>query len=112
MFEYKFMPAPRQVRRGVTMVNDASALTRTLDSEINLVAGSGWEFLRTEKMPVKERWFLLAVTRQRDFMIFRRPLAPAEIPPMPEAPAATVRPRRVRPRRAAPVERPGGIALA
>lgn len=112
MFEYKFMPAPKQVRKGTAVVNDAHALTRRLDSEINLVTGSGWEFVRAEKVPVKERWLFIPVTRQRDYLIFRRPISAAEEPRIPEAVTPLVRPRRVRPRRVVPNERPGDIVVA
>lgn len=96
MYEYKFLPAPAQVRRGASTRNGADALTRRLDSEINLVAGLGWEFLRTERMPVKGRWLFLPVTRQRDYLIFRRPLSAAERPHIPDPAVPAVRPRRVR----------------
>lgn len=112
MFEYKFLPAPKQVKRGAAMQNAPDALTRTLDSEINLVAGSGWEFVGTDRIPVKGRWLFLPVTRQKDFLIFRRPLGEAEKPHIPDtAAAAPVRPRRVRRRVGTATERPP-VALA
>jgi hypothetical protein len=112
MYEYKFLPAPAQVQKGASTLNGADGLTRTLDSEINLVAGSGWEFLRTERMPVKGRWLFLPVTRQRDYLIFRRPLSEAERPHIPQTDAPAVRPRRVQTQGAPGRTRPGDTALA
>ncbi len=107
MYEYKFLPAPKQVKRGELTLNDSDALTRTLDSEINLVVGIGWEFLRTERVPVRRRWLFLPLTRQQDFLIFRRPLTEAETPYIPETPCApSVRPRRVQLRGSAATARP------
>lgn len=114
MFEYKFVPTPKQVRRGGETLNGPDALTRTLDSEIKMILGTGWDFVRTERLPVKGTWFFLPVTRQQDFMVFRRPVAEAERPVVPQPVAALadvgVRPRRVQARGHA-TSRPGG-ALA
>lgn len=113
MFEYKFVPTPKQVRRGGETLNGPDALTRTLDSEIKMILGTGWDFVRTERLPVKGKWFFLPVTRQQDFMVFRRPVAEAErpvVPPMAALADAGVRPRRVHARGHA-TSRPGG-ALA
>lgn len=111
MFEYKFVAAPKQVRLGGMMRNGPEALTRTLDSEIKTISGTGWEFVRTEILPVTGRWFLLPVTRRQPFMVFRRLLASEERPPVPEMPTSTVpnvRPRRVAPNRAS-TARPGAL---
>lgn len=114
MFEYKFVPAPKQVRRGGETLNGPDALTRTLDSEIKMILGTGWDFVRTERLPVKGKWFFLPVTRQQDFMVFRRPVAEEERPMVPQPAVAladaAVRPRRVVARGQA-TARPGG-ALA
>lgn len=114
MFEYKFVAAPKQVRRSGETLNGPEALTRTLDSEIKMILGTGWDFVRTERLPVKGFWFFLPVTRRQDFMVFRRPVAEAERPVVPQPPApladAGVRPRRVQAQGRA-TARPGG-ALA
>lgn len=112
MYEYKFLPAPKQVKRGELTLNDSDGLTRTIGSEINLVAGAGWEFLRTETMPVRGRWLFLPVTRRQDFLIFRRPLTEAEVPHIPDVDCApSVRPRRVQRRGGGATARPSA-ALA
>lgn len=111
MFEYKFVPTPRQVRRSGETLNGPDALTRTLDSEIKVINGNGWEFVRTERLPVEGFWFFIPVTRQQDFMVFRRPLTEVERPVVPLQPTEpAVRPRRVQ-ARGAVTERPRG-ALA
>ena len=104
MYEYKFMPAPKQVRKGQVTQNDGDALTRTLDSEISLIAHGGWEFLRTERMPVTGRWLFLPVRRQQEFMVFRRPTdirahVPLLIGPRPGESVDTWREPGVKPRR-------------
>ena len=113
MYEYKFMPAPRQVRKGQVTQNDGDALTRTLDSEISLIAHGGWEFVRTERMPVTGRWLFLPVRRQQEFMVFRRPLSEPERPAIPVMETAqTVRPRRIQPTGTTATARPGSVAVA
>lgn len=111
MFEYKFVAAPKQVRRSGVTLNGPEALTRTLDSEIKMILGTGWDFVRTERLPVKGFWFFLPVTRRQDFMVFRRPVAEAERPVTPQPPAeAGVRPRRVRARGSATARPSGALA--
>lgn len=78
-YEYRVVPAPERGirRRGLRDPGEryAAALEQALAAE----AEDGWEYLRTELMPVTERrsWFGRARTVQRAMMIFRRPTAAA-----------------------------------
>lgn len=69
-----------------------------MDSEVNLLAGGGWEYLRTDRLPVRKRRFLfLHSTTYHDVMVFRRAMTGprlVEVAPEPAA-EANIRPRRV-----------------
>jgi hypothetical protein len=101
MYEYKFLPAPRQVDRDGHLRNDAEGLTGSLDGEATLLSAAGWEYLRCDTVPVKARRFVFfTATRAQPVVVYRRPMRdPAPAPERPAAPApepsAAVRPRRV-----------------
>ncbi|MGB3146340.1 MAG: hypothetical protein WBA91_01125 [Paracoccaceae bacterium] len=81
-------------------MNDETALTPTLESEINLISASGWEFVRMETITVqKKRWFFLRKTISEEVMVFRRrtqqPLKAEKTRQSPAAGATRVMPRRV-----------------
>jgi hypothetical protein len=79
-------------------VNDWNELPASMDSEVNLLAGGGWEYLRTDRVPVRKRRFLfLYSTTYRDVMVFRRAMAGPRLVEMEQktAPEVSVRPRRV-----------------
>ncbi|GAB4383914.1 hypothetical protein [Albidovulum sp.] len=106
MFEYKFVAAPRQKISVGRMANADIAMAGSLDGEVNLIAQGGWEYLRRDSFPFRERRFLFfEVTRYRDVLVFRREMAgerPARPGPQPpRAPGQPIRPRRVRARREA-----------
>lgn len=105
MFEYKFLPAPRQVDRNGRLGHDAGGLTGSLDGEATFLSAAGWEYLRCDTVPVKARRFVFfTTTREQPVVVYRRPVrdpAPVSSPapartaaPAPEPPPA-IRPRRV-----------------
>lgn len=102
MFEYKFLPAPRQVDRNGRLVHEADGLAGSLDGEANLLSAAGWEYVRCDKVPVKARRFVFfTATREQPVVVYRRPVRdpapvrPAPIPSSPEPASPVVRPRRV-----------------
>lgn len=104
MFEYKFLPAPRQVDRNGRLSHEGDGLAGSLDGEANLLAAAGWEFLRCDTVPVKRRRLVFFTTTcAQPVLIYRRPVREPAQPPA-TVPAAPVRPRRVT-RTAAPASR-------
>lgn len=99
-YQYKVMPAPQQVRvNGVTR-NAPSSLTATLESEINFISSSGWEFVRVETVTVRQRaWGFFERCMQEDLMVFRRPLSEAQPHVAPSAAKQPVEESPIRPRR-------------
>ncbi len=82
-------------------MNEGDALAGTLENEAGLLSGSGWEFVRCDKVPFAKRRFLVfTVTGEREVMVFRRPVRAmqlVEAPAKREAELANrIRPRRVR----------------
>jgi len=114
-YEYKTVGAPEkgQRRRGLKSPSDrvAAAFEEIIEAE----AVDGWEYLRTDLVPVTERanWFSRSRMVTRAVMVFRRPLEqarPAEFressrpTPVPRA-EPTVMPG---PRTAATTDSPSG----
>ncbi len=99
MYEYKFLPAPRQVDRNGRLGHDAGGLTGSLDGEATFLSAAGWEYLRCDKVPVKARRFVFfTTTREQPVVVYRRPIRdPAPVRPAAPAPepSPAVRPRRV-----------------
>lgn len=93
--EYKVVPAPRKgdKARGLKAVEDrfAYALTRLM----NEMALDGWEYLRTDTLPVEERTGLTGrvSTSFQSLLVFRRALRAAN----PAGPEAFRAPEAVRP---------------
>jgi len=75
-YEYKAVGAPERPkrRRGARTASDrlAAAFEEVLQAE----AVDGWEYQRTDTVPVTERagWFSPTRTTQRAVMVFRRPV--------------------------------------
>lgn len=101
-YQYKVIPAPRQVKINGATCNAQSSLTPTLESDINFIASTGWEFVRVETVTVRKRaWVFFERCTQEDLMVFRRPLSEAlsegaRVLPKPAGSGNLVRPRRVR----------------
>ncbi|MEM9198894.1 MAG: DUF4177 domain-containing protein [Pseudomonadota bacterium] len=73
-FEYKVVAAPRRAKRvrGVKAAQDRFAAT--IADTINEVAADGWEFYRSETLPVDERQGMLKgrVEVLQSLLVFRR----------------------------------------
>ena len=57
-FEYKVVPAPRQGSRVKGVKGPAGRFANALESVINELAVTGWEYIRAESLPVDERQWL------------------------------------------------------
>jgi hypothetical protein len=82
-FEYKVVPAPRrgEKARGVKGLEDRFALALT--TLMNRLGRDGWEYLRTDTLPVEERHGLAGriTTSYQNMLVFRRALAAAATEP-------------------------------
>lgn len=106
-YEYKCVGAPERPRRqrGVRGRSDRVALA--MQELINAEAVGGWEYLRTDSVPVEEKAGLFSHMREvnRAVLIFRReigaahaPAARAEAPATGEAPPWRAAEPRAEPR--------------
>ncbi|MEM9048963.1 MAG: DUF4177 domain-containing protein [Pseudomonadota bacterium] len=82
-YDYKVVAAPRRARRirGIKTTQDRFAAT--IAETINKAAAEGWEFYRTETLPMDERQGMLKgrVETLQSLLVFRRALkAEAEAP--------------------------------
>jgi hypothetical protein len=75
-FEYKTVGAPERGKRkrGLRTVSDRVAAA--FDDILQAEAVDGWEYLRTDLLPVTDRtgWFGRSREMHRAVMVFRRPL--------------------------------------
>jgi len=79
-FEYKTVGAPEKGKRrsGARTASDRAAAA--FEEILHTEATAGWEYLRTDILPLTERrsWFGGTHEAHRAVMVFRRPLAPAQ----------------------------------
>lgn len=97
-YEYKTVGAPERVRRRIGRRSRSDRLAAAMGEILNAEAQAGWEYQRTDLIPVEEpRGFWGGVqVAQRAVMVFRRPVpvsasvAPDPAPPVRiETPAPT-----------------------
>jgi hypothetical protein len=82
-FEYKVLPAPTKGKRNRGSKGSAGRLAFAVQEMINDLALSGWEYQRSDTLPIQERSGLTGrVTVYHNMLVFRRPLveAPHEQP--------------------------------
>lgn len=106
-YEYRVVPAPRRGAKGRKLGAPEDRFAHALGTVMNELGAEGWEYLRTDSLPVEERTGLAARrTVYRSMLVFRRPLAEG-------APAADVAARAAPPVTAGrpPRQRPGASAL-
>jgi hypothetical protein len=115
-FEYKAIGAPEKARRRRGLRRQSDRVAAAFEEVLQAEAVDGWEYLRTDQLPVTERagWFRRGREVQRAVMVFRRPLdraapveseatprrapvaPPAEIPAAPPAATPVAPPAPVR----------------
>lgn len=79
-FEYQVIPTPRKPRRAKGKKTNADRFAHMLTEEINAQAALGWEFVRSETLPMDERpgMFKKPVETYQTVMVFRREIASDE----------------------------------
>lgn len=74
MYEYKCVGAPERARRAKGAKTRTDRVARALQEVIEAEANAGWEYLRTDLIPVEEKPGFFARPREvhRAVLIFRR----------------------------------------
>ncbi len=85
-FEYKVVGAPEKARRRRGAKTGSERLAMAFEEVLQAEAIDGWEYVRTDVVPVTERagWFSRSREVTRAVMVFRRPLEAAWRRPGPE----------------------------
>lgn len=72
-YEYKVIPSPAKGIKGGDLKGAEGRFAHAVESAINALAASGWEYQRTDLLPSEERQGLTSSkTVYRSLMIFRR----------------------------------------
>jgi hypothetical protein len=79
-FEYKTVGAPERAKRKRGLRTGSDRAAAAFDDVLQAEAVDGWEYLRTDLLPVTDRagWFGRAREMHRAVMVFRRPLKRAQ----------------------------------
>jgi len=94
-FEYRVIPAPRKGNRVKGLKSTEDRFAATLADLMNEAGREGWEYVRSDTLPVDERQGLTGhSTSWQTMLVFRRTLAesaasglvPLEVVPRPPAP--------------------------
>lgn len=113
-YEYKCVGAPEEPRRqrGVRAWSDRVALA--MQEVITAEAIDGWEYLRTDILPVEEKdGFFSRVRRiQRAVLIFRREIGDAQRSSATERPDAILADQKAPPRQGAGQKQARGMRLS
>lgn len=74
-YSYKTVAAPRRARKTRGVRGPEALIAHAMAEIIEAEAANGWDYLRTDSLPVEEGggMFSRAVTRWRAVMVFRRP---------------------------------------
>jgi hypothetical protein len=74
-WRYKCVAAPRKARRSRTHRDPADALLAAIDAAIAVEAAQGWEYLRTDLVPMEAKagLFSAATETHLGVMVFRKP---------------------------------------
>jgi len=83
-FEYKVVPAPNRSKRVKGVKGTAGRFAAVLTQTMNEQAADGWEYLRSDSLPVEEKPGLLKsrVETYQTVLVFRRMVAAAQETPM------------------------------
>lgn len=86
-FEYRVVPAPRRGEKVRGAKTTAERFAAALMSVMNDLGRDGWEYLRADTLPCEERVGLTGKSSSfQHMLVFRRPLAVAEGPAVPDFP--------------------------
>lgn len=80
-WEYKVVPTPRRPKKAKGVKGDPDRFAYALAEAINEVAAEGWEFVKTETLPMESKpgVFKARVEVFQTLMFFRRPVAGSEV---------------------------------
>jgi hypothetical protein len=89
---YRCVPAPRRAKKGKGHKSAVEALAAAMEAAISAEAAQGWEYLRTDILPMEAKAGLFSATAEshQAMLVFRRPA-----PPEASAVDAAPRDRRV-----------------
>lgn len=80
-YEYKVVPAPRKGEKVKGAKTTEARFAHALSRVMNEMAADGWDYLRTDTLPVEERVGLTGrTTTFQHMLVFRKELAPAAAP--------------------------------
>jgi len=75
-FEYKVVPAPERGLKAKGIKGTPARFAHALETVMNEMGAEGWEYQRTDTLPVQERQGLRGTsTSFQNMLVFRRPLA-------------------------------------
>lgn len=79
---YRCVPAPRRAKKAKGQKTPAEALAAAMEAAIAAEAAQGWEYLRTDLVPMeaKSGVFGPVTETHQGVMVFRRPAPPAGAP--------------------------------
>jgi hypothetical protein len=74
-YHYKCVAAPRRAKKSREHRSPSDALVAAFEAAIAVEAAAGWEYLRTDLVPMeaKSGWFSPLTETHQGVMIFRRP---------------------------------------
>jgi len=74
VYDYKVVPAPARGTKARGVKGPEARFANTIETVLNDMAASGWEFQRAETLPSEERQGLThSATTFRTLLVFRRP---------------------------------------
>lgn len=79
-FEYKVVPAPMRGLKAKGVKGTPARFANALETLMNELGAEGWEYQRTDTLPVEERQGLTGKTTNfQNMLVFRRALVEAEV---------------------------------
>ena len=88
-YEYKSVPAPNRAKKAKDLKGTPERFALSVDDALNAMAADGWEFLRSETLPVEERKGLKGTQKSfQSLLIFRREVGEATIVAAPQVEGA------------------------
>jgi hypothetical protein len=80
---YRCVPAPRRAKKAKGQKHPAEALAAAMEAAITAEAAQGWEYLRTDLVPMEAKSGLFGPMQEshQGVMVFRRPAPVADVEP-------------------------------
>ncbi len=102
MFEYKVIPAPTKGLKAKGIKTNEARFAHALTVAMNDLATEGWEYLRSDSLPMDERKGWGKHSTKQNMLVFRRAVAVADPVETAEVPHAEVQPHAPAPHAPAP----------